>query len=198
VNLKNSEFLTIPTKNNKQLYMKTIHINLWGGPGIGKSTMAAGIFAALKWEQIDCELIGEYAKQIVWEESFPKLNNQIYLFAKQYAKHYNLEGKVNVIITDSPIPMGCVYDNNRTSFLKEITLSEYNKFDNLNYVLSRTTAYNPNGRMQTEDEAKSKDTEILKFLNDNSIKYESITSSKDSIQNIIERIKREMGRFTPR
>ena len=57
--------------------MKTLHINLWAGPGTGKSTMAAGIFAALKWNKIDCELVSEYAKQIVWEESYTKLNNQI-------------------------------------------------------------------------------------------------------------------------
>jgi len=60
--------------------MKTIHINLWAGPGTGKSTMAASIFAELKWNKIDCELVSEYAKQIVWEESYTKLNNQNWLF----------------------------------------------------------------------------------------------------------------------
>jgi hypothetical protein len=169
--------------------MKTIHINLWAGPGTGKSTMAAGIFAALKWNKIDCELISEYAKQIVWEESYTKLNNQIYLFGKQYSKHYNLEGKVKVVITDSPIPMGCVYDAGKTKYLKELVMSEFEKFENLNYFLIRKKDYNPNGRMQTLEEAIEKDHEIRKFMIDHNINCQEIDAVEESISLIVEDIK---------
>jgi adenylate kinase family enzyme len=37
-------------------------INLFGGPGCGKSTLAARIFSILKLKDISCELINEYAK----------------------------------------------------------------------------------------------------------------------------------------
>ena len=33
--------------------MKTLHVNLWAGPGTGKSTIAAEIFGKLKWNKID-------------------------------------------------------------------------------------------------------------------------------------------------
>jgi len=176
--------------------MKTIHVNLWAGPGTGKSTMAAGIFAALKWNKIDCELISEYAKQIVWEESYTKLNNQIYLFGKQYSKHYNLEGKVKVVITDSPIPMGCVYDAGRTKYLRELTLSEFEKFDNLNYFLLRRKEYNPNGRMQTLEEAIEKDSEIRKFMEDSGISYIEIPATEESVSAIVDDIKKRISSET--
>jgi hypothetical protein len=172
--------------------MKTIHVNLWAGPGTGKSTMAAGIFAALKWNKIDCELISEYAKQIVWEESYTKLNNQIYLFGKQYSKHYNLEGKVKVVITDSPIPMGCVYDGGKTKYLKELVLSEFEKFDNLNYFLLRRKDYNPNGRMQTLEEAIEKDREIRLFMEEHDISCSEIEAVEEGVQYIVEDIKRKL------
>lgn len=173
--------------------MKTIHVNLWAGPGTGKSTMAAGIFAALKWKKIDCELISEYAKQIVWEESYTKLNNQIYLFGKQYSKHYNLEGKVKVVITDSPIPMGCVYDAGKTKYLKELTLSEFEKFENMNYFLIRTKDYNPNGRMQTLEEAIEKDSEIKSFMEQHDIPYTDMPATQESVLAIVEEIKTKIS-----
>ncbi len=41
---------------------KTIAINFYGGPGTGKSSMAAAIFSNLKNEGINAELVTEYAK----------------------------------------------------------------------------------------------------------------------------------------
>ena len=41
---------------------KTLVINLFGGPGVGKSTLCASVFAKLKIMGIDCEMATEYAK----------------------------------------------------------------------------------------------------------------------------------------
>ena len=49
--------------------MKTVVINLFGGPGCGKSTIAAELFAILKKQGYEVELVTEYAKDKVWEES---------------------------------------------------------------------------------------------------------------------------------
>ena len=45
----------------------TIIVNLFGGPGTGKSTGAAYIFSQLKLAGIDCEFVSEFAKDKVWE-----------------------------------------------------------------------------------------------------------------------------------
>lgn len=47
--------------------MKTTVINLIGSPGTGKSTIAAELFARMKWLGFDVELVSEYAKELVWE-----------------------------------------------------------------------------------------------------------------------------------
>ena len=52
-------------------------INLVGGPGCGKSTTAAGLFYELKRRDYSVELVTEYAKSRVWEDSLRTLNDQI-------------------------------------------------------------------------------------------------------------------------
>ena len=79
--------------------MKTIVINLIGGPGSGKSTAAAELFAFLKKAGRSCEVAWEFAKDKVFEESYRVLDDQIYIFAKMYHKLYRLSGKVEFIIT---------------------------------------------------------------------------------------------------
>ena len=49
--------------------MSALVINLFGGPGCGKSTIAALLFGKLKQNGINCEMALEYAKDKVWEES---------------------------------------------------------------------------------------------------------------------------------
>ena len=47
---------------------KPIVVNLAGAPGAGKSTGAAKIFSDLKMLGINCELVGEFAKDKTWEQ----------------------------------------------------------------------------------------------------------------------------------
>jgi len=46
-----------------------IVVNLLGSPGVGKSTGAAYIFAMLKFRDLNVELITEFAKDKVYEET---------------------------------------------------------------------------------------------------------------------------------
>ena len=87
---------------------QTTVINLFGGACVGKSTQAALLFAHLKCLGHSCELVNEYVKEHIWAERKDVLRSdkdikQDYIFAKQHKKQYILEGKVDYIITDSPI-----------------------------------------------------------------------------------------------
>lgn len=42
-------------------------INIFGGPGVGKSTVAAGLFYRLKCLHYSVELVEEFAKYLVYQ-----------------------------------------------------------------------------------------------------------------------------------
>src|SRR4051812_30110643 len=90
--------------------MKTTLINLWGGPGSGKSTTAAGVFSAMKMAGVSCELVTEYVKQWAWRGDKIGDFDDVYLTAKQLRRESCLYGKVEYIITDSPISLGALYE----------------------------------------------------------------------------------------
>ena len=50
-------------------------INIFGGPGTGKSVTAAKLFAELKIQNKNCELITEYAKELVYDESYKVIDH---------------------------------------------------------------------------------------------------------------------------
>lgn len=86
-------------------------VNLFGAPGAGKSTGAAYIFSKLKMAGVNAELVTEFAKDKVWEESKAVFQNQAYIFGKQYFRISRVQDKVDVVITDSPILLSSFYAN---------------------------------------------------------------------------------------
>ena len=85
-------------------------INLYGGPGCGKSTTAAALFVYMKLKGYNVELVTEYAKDLVWDNRLEDmLDQQEYIFAKQNHRLHRLREKVNYAITDSPLLLSIVY-----------------------------------------------------------------------------------------
>lgn len=144
---------------------KTLVVNFIGGPGSGKSTMAARVFSELKDLGINCEIASEYAKDATWQKSFHVLSNQLYIFAKQQHRIWRLDGQVDVILTDSPLLNSVIYGSDKSSELfKELVYEEHNKRPKLDIFLKRVKEYNPSGRSQTEEEAKELDTLLHKVV----------------------------------
>lgn len=156
--------------------MKTTVLNLIGGPGIGKSTLAAKIYSTMKENNISCELVREFVKDWAWEERKVKPLDQLYLLGQQCYRESLLYGKVEYIITDSPIIMNGFYSEYYLSqsyltdaaiaFMKH-SCSLFSGQDCLNYkqiVLERTKPYDTNGRFECEDKAKEIDGAMKTFL----------------------------------
>ena len=143
-------------------------ISLYSGPGSGKSTGAAWIFAKLKLAGVNAELVTEFAKDKVWERNEKALANQAYVFGKQYFRLSRLEGEVECVVTDSPLLLGVMY--NRDPRLGE----EFNKVvarvsksigsPHLDYFVKRVKPYNPKGRLQTEAESDEISLKIKRLL----------------------------------
>lgn len=138
---------------------------------VHNSTGAAYIFSKLKMAGIDSELVTEYAKDRVWQgDQFVLQHCQLYVTGKQCLKVARLLGKVDVIVTDSPIAVGAMYTDEKP--YQDVCLYEAKKYKNtFNIFIDRKKDYNPNGRNQTFEEAKAIDQKILDFLDSNSIEY---------------------------
>lgn len=167
-------------------------INLYGGPGTGKSTTAAGLFHVMKLQKMECELVTEYAKDLVWAERHPMFSEQDYIFAKQNHRLRRLRDKVDWVITDSPIVLTFFYmpDNypgkeHFCNFVREM----FTSYDNINVFLDRVKDYNPNGRNQSESEARDLDRRIRDFLDENGLPYFRVPADKDAPLRILEAIK---------
>lgn len=139
-----------------------IVINLFGGPGAGKSTTAAGLFYLMKLKNIKCELVTEYAKELVYEDR--NLEDGILIFAQQQRRMKRLVGKVDYIITDSPLVMSEVYQLALPESFHRLVRYTFNTFSNINVKITRVKPYQSYGRTQTEERARALDLEINHVL----------------------------------
>lgn len=167
----------------------TLVVNLIGGQGVGKSTIMADLFAWLKWHNVDCEMCTEFAKELVWEDRKETFKDELYIFAKQNHRLFRCNGKVDVIITDRPLIMSIVYnqaygnpENTDWNNAYEIMVREtFNQYNNFNIFLERRKSYNPNGRNETEEQAKEFDKKFKEYLDYFDIPYGKLPSIEQSV-----------------
>ena len=149
-------------------------INFYGGPGSGKSTAAAQLYYLMKRDGLSVELVREYVKDWAYEARTMSTYDQIYFLGKQVRRESMLYGKVDWIVTDSPVMMNLYYaqrycPRQLAEGVRAATLSFYHQaeIDNhkhLHVFLNRTKPYISEGRYQTEAEAKEIDTGIKSVL----------------------------------
>lgn len=86
-------------------------INFYGGAGAGKSTLASALFYRLRLDnQYNCELVPEFAKDVVYEGARRNLSDQLYLLGNQHHRLWRLKQEnVEIAICDSPIDMSIAY-----------------------------------------------------------------------------------------
>jgi len=80
-----------------------------------------------------------------------------------------MEGKVDVVVTDSPVLLGAVYSAdcpNMNPHLIPAIIWEHQQLDNLNFFVNRAKPYSSVGRIQDEAGAIVKDTQIRSLLNE--------------------------------
>lgn len=160
-------------------------INFFAEPSAGKSTTAAGLFYAMKHMGFNVELVNEYAKMCVWEDKKRTLDDQLYVIAKQNHSMERLRGKVDYVITDSPLLLGLVYrrDTNFPSFgplVKEV----FDSYENFNVLLRRVKPYRQEGRMQTESAAGIVAVKVKHLLDELSVPYVSEAGDLDAPRRI--------------
>ena len=160
-------------------------INVFGEPGVGKSSIAAYIFYRLKIMGYNCELVTEFAKDMVYEKNDNALSNQSYIFGQQMQKINRLKNNVDIIITDSPLFLCGLYikeDDTISNNFFNLVYDLFNSFDNYNYLLKRTHNYVCDGRLQDEEGAKEIREELIAALRHYKVPYEEVICSVDKNQ----------------
>lgn len=158
-------------------------LNLYGGPGVGKSTIAAGLFYEMKKLGYKVELITEFAKDLVYSEDNTRLSDQLLVFAEQHHKIFRLKNKVDYVITDSPLNLSIVYNTSiDKEIYKEIVNAVFNNYENINFFIERNDDFfQEYGRIHNLEQSKSLDEEIRQILGD----YYSIDSKEEPIKKIL-------------
>ena len=146
----------------------TKYINIFGGPGSGKSVAALDIARQFKIKGLKTELVTEFAKDLVWEQRTKTLDIQPYVTIKQYRNLTRVDQQVDYAITDAPILMGIVYADIYNPTLPksyaQLIYDLHSQMDTLNIMLEREFAYQSYGRNQDESGAIDIDNRIRSML----------------------------------
>ena len=149
---------------------KIRRVNVFGGPGLGKSTLAAKLFAELKIKSYDVEHISEFIKTWAHAGRIPESFDQHYVFAKQLHAEDMALRNVKLIVTDSPLLLNCAYGRfyGFHPYLEMIAIAKHfdEVFPPLNLLIQRTVDYNEAGRYQNLDQAKKFDVLLEDSLYD--------------------------------
>ena len=176
----------------------TVVINILGGPGVGKTTLAAELFSLLKKKGLEAENVSEFAKELVWAERADAFKDRLYMHAEQNHRLLMMDGKVDYIITDSPLILTSVYNS---FYLRNTYSAEYNAmidlvvketsslYDNVYFLLKRNSDYVNNGRRESEQEATAIDAHIEAYLINNRIPFTEITEREQAIDIILKTLR---------
>lgn len=154
-----------------------LRINFYGGPGVGKSTLAARVYADLaRAGVVSVEIVREFVKPWAYEGQKLDVFDQVYTFGNQlWAEHRLFKAGVQVIVTDSPVLLQCVYtailNSNVAEHLKAVAMEYEQAYPSLDFLVQRASPYRRVGRYQDEKELPELDSRIKMWLDDTGIKY---------------------------
>ena len=175
-------------------------INIFGGPGIGKSSIAAGVTYKIKKNHISCDQPYEFPKLLAWDDNHSAIQDQLYVLANQHRGIVKSYGKVDYIVLDSPILLSLTYRNyyKRTEYpsslygesFDKMVLDTFNQYDNINIVLDRAEGvHNNDERYQNLEESKELDIVIENSLIENNIPFHKIKVNDDTVDDIMKLVK---------
>lgn len=178
--------------------MKTKIINLYGSPCAGKSTSASYLYYLLKTQGENVELVREYVKNWIWDNRKYSKYDQLYFLGKQIREESLLYGKVDWIITDSPILNNLYYAQkycppNIAEGVKTAVLSFYKEtmvdgYKHHHIYLNRNKPYLSFGRYQTEEQADEVGKEIKNLLINSDFHFTESVAEENELKSILLKI----------
>jgi hypothetical protein len=166
----------------REVKMFTTVVKIWGGPGIGKTTcalMTAGELSIQAGPKRTVEYVGEYAKQVIWQNKTEELAHQPTIARGQMSLLAPI-GECDFIVTDSPLELGLLYSKEEHFSETEAMIAAFNEqhpHREINIFLARDRQdFQAAGRIHSLEESMELDREILRFLKINNIHYEELSN----------------------
>lgn len=159
-------------------------INLFGGPGIGKTTMAARVFLRLKMRGIEAANPEEHAKIAILKGQPHLLDEQLVILGQTWETLHTLSDKVEAIVVDSPILLCSVYAQGRESSHFHATVEDFHRrMPRINLLLARPAGmvYSRTGRRETPQEALLMDGRIRDALDKAGESYTTLPTTESCV-----------------
>lgn len=171
-------------------------INLFSGPGSGKSAVAAKIFSYFKTQNLEIDLVKEYIKTWAYQKIKADSFDQLYIFSKQLrSEDILLRNGVDYIVTDSPLILQLAYmkkydDIKIYNEMANIAAKFEEKYPSINIFLDRKDIpYKSLGRYESYEDAVEMDKIIEDTLNQNKIPFKRFDSvNHNHILNFLTRL----------
>ena len=180
-------------------------INLFGGPGIGKSGIAAGITYKMKKKHIKVNNPYEFPKRLAWDNNIPAISDQLYVFANQHRGIAECYGKVDYIVIDSPILFSTIYHRYYTNgypaemygkVFHDMVIDLHRRYSSINILLERgTTIHNDDERFQNYKQSVEIDTLCKNVLDETRTPYHTVKVGDNSVKDIMKIIKKHDNGF---
>jgi len=184
-----------------------IKIGLMGAPGTGKSTLAAGVFAALKDEGLNGELIQEYIREHIYTQGVPNsILFQAITYERQLEKENIIPRNMDFLVTDSPTTLSYIYSlmyadlkdkdhKEMVSYLYSKTIKDIYRYDLVFLLEHSHEPINDGVRYQSKDEVAVVQHAIINFLENHNIKFiilKAEHSTSDRIKLVKKLVKRKI------
>jgi hypothetical protein len=163
-------------------------VNLFAGPGAGKSTTGAMLFGMLQIAGYAAEYVPEFAKVLTWQNHTTALKDQLYLFAKQDHRLEVLrEQPLDFVIMDGPLLNAAMYvQRDYFKNFEPLVVEVFNSYDNANFFLERNPhkKYQRTGRNQDPEQAAKLCEQTLALLNRYRVPFTRIPVTDSCQENI--------------
>ncbi len=181
----------------------TVVVNLVAGPGAGKTTCAWEIAAELKKAGLVVEYVSEVAKEYVWDGRTDLLDgtleHQRALYEQQNHRVQCLIGKVDVVVTDSPIILNLLYLKERNPVYENEVITQFKSRRNFTLFVQRGEKFEKEGRIHNREQSAQLDKEVLDLLDNNDIYYGKYTydAMKICVKNIQTTVRKQRAKNKP-
>lgn len=182
LDMQKQQYVTEHQRNLDHVPVERIPVvvNAFGGPGSGKSTACMDICQQLKKLGYNAEYVQEYAKELVYDKNWELLDgseaHQFEILKEQVHRMDRLYGQADFIITDSPILLNSIYNQELTAAYSGMVQELHGQYHNFSFFVERDReSFQQEGRIHNLEESIVKDKEIQTLLKNNNIYYGTYT-----------------------